>query len=107
MAEGITAIIMLLYGVIMVNYAIFYHFYATLTPSVGFEPTTLRLEGACSIQLSYEGISLGSEIRTHEFSTSQMWRGTKLPNTQKSRFSTSRDNRKARGSPWAYDLPVV
>lgn len=53
-----------------------------MVPSAGLEPATYGLEDRCSFQLSYEGKSLGSEIRTHEFSTSQMWRGTKLPNTQ-------------------------
>ena len=28
-----------------------------MVPTAGFEPVTLRLEGACSIQLSYVGIS--------------------------------------------------
>lgn len=29
-----------------------------MAPTAGFEPVTLRLEGACSIQLSYVDISL-------------------------------------------------
>ncbi len=28
-----------------------------MVPTAGFEPVTLRLEGACSIQLSYVGIA--------------------------------------------------
>ena len=32
-------------------------FFKRMVPTAGFEPVTLRLEGACSIQLSYVGIS--------------------------------------------------
>lgn len=34
-----------------------------MAPTAGFEPVTLRLEGACSIQLSYVGIN--SNIKEH------------------------------------------
>lgn len=39
------------------QYRKLYKRYLLMVPTAGFEPVTLRLEGACSIQLSYVGIS--------------------------------------------------